>query len=416
MPTSNPWLHPVALAAILCLAALSLGCDHAAHDAPAPPSEGAALSPAAVPTALPSPAGAAASAPELTASRHGVLLSWLEPAAGGGEVLELRTARLGADGWSAATTVTAGDDFFANWADRPSVVAAADGLYAHWLRKLGPGTYAYGIELARSTDAGAAWTQLGLLHEDRSESEHGFATLVPQPGGGVRAVYLDGRATPAGEAMQLRAATVDGAGAAESQLLDAAVCDCCATDATAAEGALVAVYRDRSAGEIRDVAVVRDAGAGWSEPRVVAPDGWRIPGCPVNGPAIAADGQRVAVAWFTAAEERPRVRIAFSIDGGASFGPALAVDEARPLGRVDVVAGDDGSAVVSWLGTTADGAVVRLGRFTAAGAAGPALDLGATGASRAAGVPRMVRDGERLVVAWLDGSGLRTATLPLAAL
>ena len=29
-------------------------------------------------------------------------------------------------------------------------------------------------------------------------------------------------------------------------------------------------------------------------------DGWKIAACPVNGPAVAANGKRVALAWFTA--------------------------------------------------------------------------------------------------------------------
>ena len=74
----------------------------------------------------------------------------------------------------------------------------------------------------------------------------------------------------------------------------------------------------------------------WSEPVQAGPDHWQIEGCPVNGPAIAARGANVAVAWFTAPDNRSRVRFAASTDGAASFAPAVDVDTrraVRPRGR-----------------------------------------------------------------------------------
>jgi hypothetical protein len=42
---------------------------------------------------------------------------------------------------------------------------------------------------------------------------------------------------------------------------------------------------------------VRQVKGGWTRPRVVHADGWKIDACPVNGPAAASDGAlRVAVA------------------------------------------------------------------------------------------------------------------------
>ena len=58
--------------------------------------------------------------------------------------------------------------------------------------------------------------------------------------------------------------------------------------------------------------------------------------CPVNG-AVAAAGERVAVAWFTGADKTPRVKLAFSNDAGETFGQPVAVDDGNPTGRVDVL-------------------------------------------------------------------------------
>ncbi len=60
-------------------------------------------------------------------------------------------------------------------------------------------------------------------------------------------------------------------------------------------------------------------------------------------------GDRVALAWFTAEGDSPRALLAFSTDGGRSFGAPIRVDEEQTLGRVDVAMLPDGRAVVSWL-------------------------------------------------------------------
>jgi hypothetical protein len=86
----------------------------------------------------------------------------------------------------------------------------------------------------------------------------------------------------------------------------------------------------------------------WSDPQSLSKDGWEIRGCPVNGPAISSAGQNVAVAWFTAARDQPRVDATPSADGGATFGPPILVGDENPIGRVDVIALSSGNALVSW--------------------------------------------------------------------
>ncbi len=136
---------------------------------------------------------------------------------------------------------------------------------------------------------------------------------------------------------------------AGDEKIDGRVCSCCQTDAALAAAGPVIAYRDRSGEEVRDVSVIRRIAAGWSQPVRVHADNWKIPGCPVNGPAIAAAGRRVAVAWFTAAPPNPRVQAAFSEDGGATFGPAVVVDGDKPFGRVDLALDGNGDALVTWL-------------------------------------------------------------------
>ncbi|MGH9382372.1 MAG: hypothetical protein ACRD2Z_17440 [Thermoanaerobaculia bacterium] len=366
------------------------------------------------------PAAPGALAPRLTADATRVWLSWLEPDAEGHRFLtaslDPATGRFGEP-----AEIAAGDDFFANWADLPAVVPAGGGrLLAHRLARLGDSVYAYGVELAVSGDGGRSWQPAGLLHADGSPQEHGFVSWTRDPSDGAApavAAWLDGRAMNEGGPMQLRAASVPSSGRpADETLLDPRVCECCATGAAwTAEGPIV-VYRDRGEDEIRDIWRVRWRDGRWSEPAPVAADGWRIAGCPVNGPQVAADGERVAVAWFTAAAGQPRVLAAFSDDAGETFAPPVTVDDGQPIGRVDLVLDGD-AALVTWLGSSADSAAILVRRVGRDGRTGPVHVLAASGHERAAGFPRMARVGAHVVWTWLepgDPARLVAAAAPLA--
>lgn len=435
--------------AALGIAIVSLGLLQAGAEAfglarkdppPAPPGLLSAAPPAPAPL-LPSqpldpPAAAGALAPRWTASARGPLLTWLEPTTLPGKKGEklkghrLRISRWAEGGWTAPVTIAQGTRFFANWADTPGAVEGADGtLYAHWLEKSGKKTYDYGIRLARSRDGGATWQPLGKLNRDGALGEHGFVSWVRE-GANVRAFWVDGRdSTMNGKeehigAMALRSALVSGAeGTVEADVrLDGRICDCCQTGAAMGPNGPVVVYRDRSAKEIRDISVIRWAAPAWSEPARLANDGWEIPGCPVNGPAIAAHGQGLAVAWFTGAAPAVRVQVAFSLDGGATFGRPLVVDDGTPIGRVDLAFDADGSAIASWYAFAGEGAALRLrrARFEGVeGRLGPTVTLATTTPGRSSGFPRLIRLGDKLLVAWIDDRSpqhLRVASLPASAI
>jgi hypothetical protein len=299
---------------------------------------------------LPFPAAAGSGEVNLAATADGrVLAAWLEPRPG--EAHALRFSELATGHWSEPRTITSGRDLFVNFADFPSLAAAPDGtLWAHWLRRRGAGAV-YDVQLSISRDGGATWDRPRTPHRDGLLAEHGFVSLAAD-GSGLDLVWLDGRQAGGGAhghggATQLRHARVGAQGdLGPESVLDARVCDCCQTALTRTSRGLLAAYRDRGEDELRDIALVLRAGPTWSEPRPLARDGWRIDGCPVNGPALASDGARVVAAWYSAALA-PRVRVAFSADGGATFGPGQRVDDGRPIGRVDAVLLADGTALVS---------------------------------------------------------------------
>jgi hypothetical protein len=362
--------------------------------------------------AMDPPAGPGSMAPRIEALGSGeAILTWLEPKAGGGH--SFRFARGVSETWTSPVTIAEGADFFANWADTPGVGVAADGeLIAHWLAKFTGDTYAYGVQLARSTDAGRSWRPAGLLHDDRSATEHGFVSWLRN-----RAVWLDGRLTANGGPMTLRSALIGKESEWPSEVLDAKVCDCCSTAiAETAEGPIV-VYRDRTDGELRDIWRVRWSGGKWSAAAPVSIDGWHIEGCPVNGPVVAARGKEVAVAWFTGAPPKPRTLLAFSDDSGESFGSPIVIDDGQPMGRVGLVlAGED--AIVTWVAAGPEGARI-LARRVRRGVPAQTVQLLATTAARSSGFPRPLVRGERLLLAWTEDakpSRVRVGSLPLSSI
>lgn len=355
------------------------------------------------------PAGAGSLAPRLHAlPGRAPVLSWLEPA---GQGHTLRFSRLVRGGFSEPLTVSTGIDWFVNWADTPSVVALPGGpMAAHWLEKSGPGTYSYDVRVAISGDRGASWDEPVSPHRDGTRSEHGFAQLFPDHGQ-LGAVWLDGRRTDEGGPMTLRYGRLDGYGElVAARELDERVCDCCMTAATHTEAGLLVVYRDRSEEEIRDIYRVVRTREGWHGPLPVHRDGWEIAGCPVNGPSVAATGNRAAVAWFTAAGGRPVVKLAFSEDGGLSFAGPLVVDDSSPAGRTDVVMDGEGGAWVLWLDGEPEPGRVRLRRYGPDGPRGEPLDVVEVSASRSSGFPVMAPAPSGLLVAWTEPeAGLRAA-------
>lgn len=374
------------------------------------------------------PSGEMAMAPRLTADPEGSgLLSWIEAMPGQAadtprneRKWRMRFARFSDGAWSEARTVVQERDFFVNWADVPSVTQARDGsLLAHWLESSGDDIYAYDVMLARSTDGGETWNLLGPAHDDGTETEHGFVSAVLE-GDGVRLFWLDGREmasgddddapmmhghghAPGGGDMQLRTALVRGGEIGESIVLDTRVCECCNTGAAMTSNGPIVVYRDRSGEEVRDIGIVRFVDGEWTEPRIVHNDGWSISGCPVNGPAIAASGDTVAVAWFTLAEMRERVLVAFSDDAGATFGKPIEVAGEDALGRVDVIMDGDGEAIVTWMHAgDGDTDMLRLVRINRDGPQGPAMKIADIVPGRLSGFPTFAQvQGDRLIV-WTE--------------
>ena len=375
------------------------------------------------PIQIPVPASPESGQPHLYANDDGsIWMSWIEPVAE--EQHALRYATLTDTTWTEPQTVARGADWFVNWADVPSLRPLPEGrLAAHYLRSNGPSSLAYEVRIAQTT-AGGTWQSAATPHDDGRETEHGFVSLLPWAGHQLLAVWLDGRKMAGDEGhqgeMTLRGAVLDSTGTVGRRaLLDGRTCECCPTSAVRVGNEALMAYRDRTESEIRNIRLVRFDGQSWSEPALLHDDGWQIEGCPVNGPALAARGDRVAAAWYTAPNGTPRVHVAFSDDGGRQFTKPVVVAEDTPTGRVDVVLLDDGRAAVSWLDQSDAEALLQVQAVRPEGSAGAPATIATLGAaSRGVGMPRLVRRGSSLYAAWTDpnNGGVQAARLGVDAL
>ena len=354
---------------------------------------------------LPSPAGRGSAHPFLTTDANGrLLMSWTER---NGERAAVQFSIYDKGKWSAPRTIVERPDLIVNWADFPSVIAGENGvLYAQWLQKIGDAKHAYGIWMSRSRDGGRMWSTPRAVHRDRTETEHGFVSLVPM-GKAAGVLWLDGRKMAGGHEahgdMTLRFARFLESGDVKDEVvLDERTCECCATGMAMTSSGPVAVYRDRGRDEIRDISVVRLDGGKWTKPVSLHDDQWRIQGCPVNGPQIDARGEDVAVAWYSQPQNRGRVVVAFSSDAGATFADPIRVDEGKPAGRVDVLVLDNGDALVTWLEGSGDDAYVAARRVSANGKTGTLMKIAPVSAARGTGFPRIAIADGRLFVAWTD--------------
>jgi hypothetical protein len=416
--------------ALTVLALTAFGCNRSVRDSSSSPktlgSPGEAFHALTI-RASDSPAGLDSREPELTATGDGrILLSWVEKV--GAKRYALRFAMRDREKWSRPGTVAEGENWFVNWADFPSVIVLRDGsLAAHWLVKSGTGTYAYDVNIASSKDGGKTWGKPIMPHTDGTQTEHGFVSLLAVADGRMGAVWLDGRNlenvkeahnengenTPLPVSMTLRYATIgaDGDLSDEAQL-DERVCECCQTSAALTSEGAIAVYRDRSDREVRDIYSVRRQDSNWTAPRPVHADNWEINGCPVNGPSVSADGRRVAIAWYTEAGTSPRVKAVFSDDAGATFGGPVEVDDGEALGRVDVLLLPDGSALVCWMAGSAEAGAIKVRRVRPDGSLGPTSVVAKTSISRSSGFPRMALLADEVHFAWTEfgtPSQVRTA-------
>ncbi len=351
--------------------------------------------------------------PFLAVGYDGVIYaSWIDPLSTGGHAL--RFARWSGATWTAPETIASGNKWFVNWSDFPALSVLPDGsMLAHWLTRAPEGgTHGYGIRVAKRSVETKTWREIHGMSLDEKEDYAGFLSFVPHSAG---AIYL---APPAGAKPAV--ASHDGHGGEHRKTirfvafhpdgsldrdeeLDYDVCSCCPTAVAATSNGLLAAYRDHLPGEIRDISVVRRVDGKWTKPKTLHPDGWKINGCPTDGPTIASSGKNTAIAWLTRAADVPKVQVSLSRDAGVSFRAPVRVDDGNPLGRPSITMLDPNNYLLVWLEKTDEGkADIRMRRIGVDGAKGESRVVAPAAAARSTGFPKVAVSGDQIIVAWRD--------------
>jgi hypothetical protein len=328
------------------------------------------------------------------------------------EMTDLRYASLSEGRFNESSTAVTDSHMFINWADLPSVMhVTEDHWIAHWLRYSADKTYSYDVVVAQSFDGGDTWNDTLPAHTDGTPTEHGFVSMH-RDADGVSLLWLDGRDTAnepsdnvLDNSMTLRSAVITAGGdRVREQLVDDSVCDCCQTDVAIASSGPIAVYRDRTAEEIRDIYVSRYVDGSWQPGARLFADNWKIPGCPVNGPSIVARGDKVAVAWFSAADNTPIVRVIRSTDSGATFGNPVEIAAGKLAGFVSLAQLPDDSLAVSWVSRDpGTGNVINVRHIATDGVPGPVHQVGTSGQVRV--FPQLGYQEGNLYLVWTDIAG-----------
>ena len=124
----------------------------------------------------------------------------------------------------------------------------------------------------------------------------------------------------------------------------------------------------------------------------------------MNGPSIAGHARQFAVAWFTDPESGvAAVQLALSAEQGTRFNEPIAIDVERPVGRPAVAVLEDGSTFLCWLRHGEEDAQLRAARVMPDGRIAAQWAIAQVAPGRASGFPRVVADGNGVIVSWTSG-------------
>ncbi len=357
---------------------------------------------------FPNPAGAESLQPNWSLTPDGgVVLNWTEASKDGSYSLRYAVRR--GDSWSQPVTIAAHRHFFRHPAEVPEVMETAGGHWlAHWVENQESSDAEF-VYVSSSAD-GTHWTTPLMAHRDHSPVQHGLVSMIENPGGGASLFWLEALKGEDGPVYLMRT-VVDASGKEVSEeRLDDDVCACCPTAVAKTTKGLVLAYRDHTPKDIRDIAILRLENGHWSTSKIINPDNWQIDACPINAASIAARGDHVAIAWYTAAHDSSQVKIVFSSDGGVTLSKPVVVSTGHAYGYASVVLDDSGNATVSWLEQGSGGTRVLVRAVTSAGAPGPVLQI-AKGEKSELGYPKLVRSAKDTFIALGSGSKVITASI-----
>lgn len=345
--------------------------------------------------------------PHLISTAGQLYLSWVDTVSSPNP--SLRYSKLQNGKWQPQVILATGQNWFVNWADYPMIAMHKGKILSHYLQLSNTGKMAYDINFNVSDHQGS--THYKLLHSDHTATEHGFVSMIPYRDSSFLVTWLDGRnmvndAHSHGHhsgTMSVRVAEVTAQGEIKDEsIIDDSACTCCQTTTSLTANGPVVLYRDCTSDNIRDIVIVRKVGNTWTKPVPIHADNWFIQGCPVNGPKSAALGNTLAVAWFTASDETPRVQLVFSVNGGEQFDAPILISKQGVLGRVDIALVNNDQAIVSWMQSEGDLTYLYAMLVNKDGKTGPLKKVTKLSSSRKSGFPQMELVGDQVYFAWVE--------------
>ena len=332
--------------------------------------------------------------PNLVSKDGNLTLSWISSVENQEAVLLYTQYK--DNSWSEPVRITSGSDWFVNWADFPANAINGNLLLTSYLKKSASGTYTYDILLNFETLSGNKIKDNFLLNTDGIKAEHGFVSMIPNNSSGFYVTWLDGRNTVSKtkethhKAMTIRFAEITNTGEIINETeLDATTCDCCQTSiALSSEGPIV-VYRNRSEDEIRDIYITKYRNGIWEQPVPVFNDGWEINGCPVNGPKVVVNRTTTAVAWFTAADDNPKVNLSFSLSDKDEFNLPIQLNDLDAIGRVDVAFLNSKEVIVSYIEFDENATYLKVKKVSVEVEVSKAFIISVIDSGRDTGVPQL---------------------------
>jgi hypothetical protein len=250
---------------------------------------------------------------------------------------------------------------------RPLAVFGPRGALAvTWSERRADTSGAVDVKVRASADGGASFGPVATVNDDaqgpppelgwsaarrwrranRESAFHGFPALAYLPDGTLFSAWLDERRVPAADGEPVasslfHALSPDGGRTwtANAALTDSA-CPCCRPQAIVAGERLALAYRS-AASMLRDpaLALSADGGRTFASDTVIHPDRWLLAGCPDQGTVVAwtpAAGGHYA--WYTGAGGGAVYVVPWRDDGGAA-GLRRAIDDGVTAARSPRIAG-----------------------------------------------------------------------------
>lgn len=379
--------------------------------------------------------------PHLWQSRDRLLLSWVEmnkdPEVEGGVSKSLKYAVIDENGVGETEEVVARSDLLMNAADFPAVVESKNGeRYAHWLQEKPLDGFYYSIQFARRSKDHPAMEQ---------NKRWKVIASTEKPGGPLR--NYDGFVTYAAGDDFMHAAWINSGNIEESdhslegkKILTVGelhskglqkvkdivtpICSCCRLSSTLLDGRYAVTYRGRSSDEIRDIYWMKaDKNEDWHQV-LVADDGWKINGCPVNGPDVDVTDNKVAIAYFTMHDGKPKTRLAVSTDSGDHFSQLHDLAQSSGKGKTQVLWLNSDVILTLWIEEVEEGSDIapwiRIQKWNTEGKSSDVMNIKKVKNDFYTGFPQMALLKDKVYIAYTDTSSednqVRLLSLPLRQL